>query len=105
MLSKLVNKITKSSTATKTNSTNRHGKRLSRLSTSIYKRLRRQRRLKSQPAICTPRFGHAGASLNLLNTWAEIEENTVIITSGYLPPDSPLILAIDKHYIKVDGKR
>ena len=29
--------------------------------------------------ICTPGFGHAGASLNLLNEWAEIEENTVII--------------------------
>jgi Cft2 family RNA processing exonuclease len=38
-----------------------------------------------EPAIvvCTPGFGHAGASLNLLNKWAEIEENTIIITSGY----------------------
>jgi len=60
-----------------------------------------------EPAIviCTPGFGHAGASLNLLNMWAEIEENTVIITSGYLPSDSPLKLAKDKHYIKVDGER
>lgn len=60
-----------------------------------------------EPAIviCTPGFGHAGASLTLLNTWAEIEENMVIITSGYLPPDSPLKLAKDKHYIKVDGER
>jgi Cft2 family RNA processing exonuclease len=55
--------------------------------------------------ICTPGFGHAGASLNLLNEWAEIEENTVIVTSGYLPPDSPLKLAKDRHYIKVDGER
>ena len=55
--------------------------------------------------ICTPGFGHAGASLNLLNTWAEIEENTIIVTSGYLPPDSPLKLAKDKHYIKIDGER
>lgn len=60
-----------------------------------------------EPAIviCTPGFGHAGASLSLLNTWAEVEENMVIITSGYLPPDSPLKLANDKHYIKVDGER
>jgi Cft2 family RNA processing exonuclease len=56
-------------------------------------------------AICTPGFGHAGASLNLLNSWAEIEENTIIVTSGYLPPDSPLKLAKDKHYIKIDGER
>ncbi len=55
--------------------------------------------------ICTPGFGHAGASLNLLNAWAEIEENTVIVTSGYLPPDSPLKLAKDKGYIKVDGEK
>lgn len=60
-----------------------------------------------EPAIvvCTPGFGHAGASLNLLNEWAEIEENTVIVTSGYLPPDSPLKLAKDKHYVKIDGER
>ncbi len=55
--------------------------------------------------ICTPGFGHAGASLSLLNKWAEIEENTIIVTSGYLPPDSPLRLAKDKHYIKIDGER
>lgn len=60
-----------------------------------------------EPAIvvCTPGFGHAGVSLNLLNEWAEIEENTVIVTSGYLPPDSPLKLAKDKHYVKIDGER
>jgi putative mRNA 3-end processing factor len=60
-----------------------------------------------EPAIviCTPGFGHAGASLSLLNAWAEIEENTIIITSGYLPPDSPLKLAKDKNYVKIDGER
>jgi len=60
-----------------------------------------------EPAIvvCTPGFGHAGASLSLLNEWAEIEENTVIVTSGYLPPDSPLKLAKDKGYVKIDGER
>jgi Cft2 family RNA processing exonuclease len=60
-----------------------------------------------EPAIvvCTPGFGHAGASLNLLNKWAEIEENTIIVTSGYLPPDSPLKLAKDKRYVKIDGEK
>jgi Cft2 family RNA processing exonuclease len=55
--------------------------------------------------ICTPGFGHAGASLRLLNEWAEIEENMIIVTSGYLPPDSPLKLAKDRHYVKIDGER
>ncbi|NLF87259.1 MBL fold metallo-hydrolase [Candidatus Bathyarchaeota archaeon] len=55
--------------------------------------------------ICTPGFGHAGASLSLLNKWAEVEENTIIVTSGYLPSDSPLKLAKDKRYIKIDGAR
>jgi Cft2 family RNA processing exonuclease len=60
-----------------------------------------------EPAIvvCTPGFGHAGASLNLLNKWAETEENTIIVTSAYLPPDSPLKLAKDKHYVKIDGEK
>jgi putative mRNA 3-end processing factor len=60
-----------------------------------------------EPAIviCTPGFGHAGASLSLLNAWAEFEDNTIIVTSGYLPQDSPLRLAKDKHYIKVDSER
>lgn len=60
-----------------------------------------------EPAIviCTPGFGHAGASLSFLNEWAEIEENTIIVTSGYLPPDSPLKLAKEKRYVKIDGER
>ena len=60
-----------------------------------------------EPAVvvCTPGFGHAGVSLNLLNAWAEIEENSIIVTSGYLPPGSPLKLAKDKHYVKIDGNR
>jgi uncharacterized protein len=74
-----------------------------------YKHLQEIERISDieEPAIviCTPGFGHAGASLNLLNSWAEIEENTIIVTSGYLPPDSPLKLAKDKHYVKIDGER
>ncbi|MCW4018054.1 MAG: MBL fold metallo-hydrolase [Candidatus Bathyarchaeota archaeon] len=55
-------------------------------------------------AICTSGFGHAGASLNLLTQWAEVEENSVIITSGYLPPDSPLTLAKEKGHFRVNGE-
>jgi Cft2 family RNA processing exonuclease len=40
--------------------------------------------------ICTSGFGHAGASLRLLTDWAPDKNNCVILTSGYLPPDSPL---------------
>jgi Cft2 family RNA processing exonuclease len=74
-----------------------------------YKHVKEIERTKEivEPAVvvCTPGFGHAGVSLKLLNEWAEIEENTVIVTSGYLPHDSPLKLAIDKHYVKIDGER
>lgn len=43
--------------------------------------------------ICTPGFGHAGASLHLLKKWAGREANTVIVGSGYIPESSPLNLA------------
>jgi Cft2 family RNA processing exonuclease len=61
-----------------------------------------------EPAIviCTPGFGHAGASLELLTDWAESEDNSVILTSGFLPADSPLKLAKEKRYFKaVDGDK
>jgi Cft2 family RNA processing exonuclease len=60
-----------------------------------------------EPAIvvCTPGFGHAGASLSLLTQWAESEDTVVILTSGYLPPDSPLKLAKEKRFYKIDGEK
>jgi Cft2 family RNA processing exonuclease len=61
-----------------------------------------------EPAIviCTAGFGHAGASLNLLEQWAENEDDTVIITSGYLPADSPLRLAREKRAFRAaDGEK
>ncbi len=55
--------------------------------------------------ICTSGFGHAGASLRLLADWADNEFNSVILTSGYLPPDSPLKSAKENHYFKTnDGQ-
>jgi putative mRNA 3-end processing factor len=60
-----------------------------------------------QPAIviCTSGFGHAGASLNLLADWAGDENSSVILTSGYLPPDSPLKSAKENRYFKAsDGE-
>jgi Cft2 family RNA processing exonuclease len=57
-----------------------------------------------EPAIviCTSGFGHAGASLRLLKDWANNERNAVILTSGYLPPDSPLKTAKEEGFIKTE---
>jgi Cft2 family RNA processing exonuclease len=42
--------------------------------------------------------------LSLLEQWAEGEENTVILTSGFLPVDSPLRFAKDKRWFRaVEG--
>ena len=59
-----------------------------------------------EPAIviCTSGFGHAGASLHLLNEWADKEDNSVIINSGYLPPDSPLRIAKEKGELTENGR-
>jgi uncharacterized protein len=61
-----------------------------------------------EPAIviCTSGFGHAGASLTLLEQWAESEDTTVLLTSGFLPVDSPLKVAMEKGYFKaVEGDK
>ena len=57
-----------------------------------------------EPAIviCTSGFGHAGASLRLLKDWAGDKHNSVILTSGYLPPDSPLKTAKDEGFFKIE---
>ncbi len=57
-----------------------------------------------EPAIviCTSGFGHAGASLNLLGRWCEDKDNSVILTSGYLPPDSPLKQAKEEGFFKTE---
>ncbi|MFQ6074509.1 MAG: MBL fold metallo-hydrolase [Candidatus Bathyarchaeia archaeon] len=72
-----------------------------------YKHVRRLRRTEDikEPAvvICTSGFGHAGASRSLLFEWADDEDNTVIINSGYIPPDSPLSMAMDKGVIGDGG--
>ncbi|MGE5554689.1 MAG: MBL fold metallo-hydrolase [Methanocella sp.] len=52
--------------------------------------------------ICTSGFGHAGASLRLLTEWAEDKDNSVILTSGYLPPDSPLKTAKEEGFFKIE---
>lgn len=59
--------------------------------------LRRTEQIK-EPAIviCTSGFGHAGASFRLLTEWGQDENNSVVISSGYLPPDSPLKVAREK---------
>ncbi len=52
--------------------------------------------------ICTSGFGHAGASLRLLEEWAEDRDNSIIITSGFIPEDSPLKAAKDNGQFKTD---
>ncbi|MCK4933029.1 MBL fold metallo-hydrolase [Candidatus Bathyarchaeota archaeon] len=70
------------------------------------KQLRRTQQIK-EPAIviCTSGFGHAGASLHLLNKWAVNESNSVIINSGYLPPESPLKVAMEKGKLIKNGAK
>ncbi|TRO47630.1 MBL fold metallo-hydrolase [Candidatus Bathyarchaeota archaeon] len=53
--------------------------------------------------IATSGFGHAGASLNLLANWASEPNNSIIITSGYLPPESPLNQAKEKREFEYKG--
>jgi len=68
------------------------------------KQLRRTEQIK-EPAIviCTSGFGHAGASRHLLTEWAKDEDNSVVINSGYLPPESPLKIAKEKGEIIGNG--
>ncbi len=70
------------------------------------KPLRSTRQIK-EPAIviCTSGFGHAGASLHLLTEWADEEDNSVIINSGYLPPESPLKIAKEKGELVEDERK
>ncbi len=70
------------------------------------KRLRRTGQIK-EPAIvvCTSGFGHAGASLHLLTEWAADEDNSVVINSGYLPPESPLKIAKEKGELIEKGNK
>jgi Cft2 family RNA processing exonuclease len=59
-----------------------------------------------EPAIVsgTSGIGHAGASLRLLHDWAGEKRNKVILTSGYLPPDSPLKTAKEEGFFKTEDE-
>jgi Cft2 family RNA processing exonuclease len=73
-----------------------------------YRRVRRLRKIGDirEPAIaiCTSGFGHAGVSRSLLVDWADGEDNSIVISSGYLPPDSPLNMAKEKKLIENNGE-
>lgn len=56
-------------------------------------------------AVCTAGFGHAGVSRKLLLDWVGDEDNTILINSGYLPDDSPLMVAKEKTVIEEEGKK
>ena len=57
-----------------------------------------------EPAVvvCTSGFGHAGASLRLLSDWADDKRNCVVLTSGYLPPNSPMKQAKEEGFFKTE---
>ena len=59
-----------------------------------------------EPAIviCTAGFGQAGVSRKLLFDWVGNEDNTILISSGYLPENSPLLTAKEKTVIEDEGK-
>ncbi len=60
-----------------------------------------------EPAIvlCTSGFGQAGASHHLLTKWAADEDNSVVINSGYLPPESPLKIAKEERELVENGNK
>mgnify|MGYP001043962252 CR=1 FL=1 len=61
-----------------------------------YKHVKHLHRLEQivEPAIviCTSGFGLAGASRRLLADWASNKNDSVIINSGYIPPESPFTM-------------
>jgi putative mRNA 3-end processing factor len=60
-----------------------------------------------EPAIviCTAGFGQAGASHKLLFDWIGNEDNTILISSGYLPENSPLLTAKEETVIENEGRK
>lgn len=68
--------------------------------------LRRMEQI-AEPAIviCTSGFGHAGASYRLLKKWTPNEDNSVIISSGYIQPESPLTAAKEKGELIENGNK
>jgi len=74
-----------------------------------YARVRYLRRAEQirQPAlvVCTAGFGHAGFSRKLLFDWISDEENSIIISCGYIPKESPLSWARDKEVIEENGEK
>jgi Cft2 family RNA processing exonuclease len=60
-----------------------------------------------EPAIvvCTAGFGHAGVSRKLLFDWVGGEDNSILISSGYLPEDSPLSAAKENSVIDEGGRK
>jgi len=70
------------------------------------KQLSRMRQMKEPAiAICTSGFGHAGVSYRLLLGWAPDEDNSILISTGYVPPESPLVMAKEKGEIINNGVR
>lgn len=103
-ISNLANKITRHFNENKECFTKKIQRQKQPFNYTQVKHLYRTSEIK-EPAIviCTSGFGHAGASLHLLKDWAEDEKNSVILTSGYLPPDSPLKSAKEERRFRNNG--
>ncbi len=105
-ISKLAHRITKYFNSQKQFFTEEIKKQRQPFNYRHVKQLRRTEQIK-EPAIviCTSGFGHAGASLRLLTEWADEEDNSVVINSGYLPPESPLKIAKEKGELIENGNK
>ena len=103
-ISNLANKITETFNENKECFTKKIQQQKLPFDYSHVKHLYRTGQIK-EPAvvICTSGFGHAGASLRLLTDWAEDENNSVLLTSGYLPLDSPLKSAKEERRFRNNG--
>ncbi|MEM2094588.1 MAG: MBL fold metallo-hydrolase [Candidatus Bathyarchaeia archaeon] len=73
---------------------------------SYVRHLKRAEQIR-EPAlvICTAGFGHAGFSRKLLFDWISDEDNAVIVSSGYIPKESPLSDAMEKDSIEDEGEK
>jgi len=105
-ISKLANKITEYFNSHRNSFTREFQEQKYPFDYLHVKSLRRTKQIK-EPAIviCTSGFGHAGASLHLLFEWASNEDDSIIINSGYLPPESPLKIAKEKGELVQNGHK
>ena len=75
------------------------------LSIHISSKLKEQPILKNQLLLFALPVLVTQAHVLVSTQWAESEDTVIILTSGYLPPDSPLKLAKEKRFFRLDGEK